>query len=74
MPGSSTAPRIRALLSAALLLPAVRAVPAALQEVSASEFEEHSGSKDRRPADGIFLQSEAPATAVLSGCHPAACT
>lgn len=27
------------------------------KEVSASEFEEHSGSKDRRPADGIFLES-----------------
>lgn len=26
--------------------------------VSASEFEEHSGSKDRRPADGIYLESE----------------
>lgn len=24
---------------------------------SASEFEEHSGSKDRRPADGIFMES-----------------
>ena len=23
--------------------------------ISASEFEEHSGSKDRRPADGIYL-------------------
>ncbi len=28
------------------------------KETSASEFEEHSGSKDRRPADGIFLQGK----------------
>lgn len=27
-----------------------------VQDVSASEFEEHSGSKDRRPADGIFME------------------
>ena len=26
---------------------------------SCSEFEEHSGSRDRRPADGIFLTCEA---------------
>ena len=26
--------------------------------ISASEFEEHSGSKDRRPADGIYLEGE----------------
>ncbi len=50
---------------AALLLPVV---PSVLQEVSASEFEEHSGSKDRRPADGIFLQSEC--MAACQPCHP----
>lgn len=27
------------------------------KDVSASEFEEHSGSKDRRPADGIFMEA-----------------
>ena len=26
------------------------------KNISASEFEEHSGSKDRRPADGIYLE------------------
>lgn len=35
------------------------------REVSASEFEEHSGSKDRRPADGIFLQCEFAQLAVV---------
>ena len=33
-------------------------VAGAGRDVSASEFEEHSGSKDRRPADGIFMEGE----------------
>jgi hypothetical protein len=43
------------------------------REVSASEFEEHSGSKDRRPADGIFLQCEFAQLAVGVGCACGLC-
>lgn len=36
--------------------------------MSASEFEEHSGSKDRRPADGIFMEGAARAGWGLAWC------
>jgi hypothetical protein len=57
-----------------------RACGPAGRDVSASEFEEHSGSKDRRPADGIFLECEArcrgaaPACSMLAVCASAPCS
>lgn len=42
--------------------------PSPTQDVSASEFEEHSGSKDRRPADGIFMEGAALAGWGLASC------
>jgi hypothetical protein len=43
------------------------------REVSASEFEEHSGSKDRRPADGIFLECAPPDAPCHAWAGPGGC-